>query len=624
MGLEDSYNIILDRYISYRLPSAIAHSTVGRDEPSPAVAWYWPDQSDIFIDFDTHKKMRTDEPTPDPESLARYISRFAGESAPEYRTSYSILYETVGFLAHEAAHSQWSTWKPTDVPEDKLKHINTMMTFEEARVEKRAIDAADRPMLITRGLRAIARLILGTIKGPFDSEASIAYGWALIAGRRENAVFTDDEFDAVDMFARTHLGDEVVDQLSSILGEAVALELENHGAFERLIELAEMWDDLVGIPSEEITITICHHPKPDHEGEDEGEGECSGGGDGGDEEGEDGPDGTGNSDSEDGDSDDDNEQPTGAHGASAGGTGFPDMEHVIKKVVEGPPDTFNEVTPKLSDSRKWGEKIFKRDKKRSSRNWSMRPPTSEEVLAANTLASHLESLAIPTIDQTSIRTMVPSGKLRSREAVRGSAERARGRMVTARPWTKHVRRHTTSPPITVGIATDTSGSMGWAQEMVASAAYIVGRAGKRINARTAAVTFGSVVESVLHPEEIPSEVRIRAANGGVEELDKALASLDGVLHLTETDGVKLLIIVSDNELVIPGENAKRAKWMEKLHRAGVILIWVDSSIPRNKPEHAEIAVVDRVRRSGMGWVVEPAALVSVITRAIDKAVANRR
>ena len=118
--------------------------------------------------------------------------------------------------------------------------------------------------------------------------------------------------------------------------------------------------------------------------------------------------------------------------------------------------------------------------------------------------------------------------------------------------------------------------MSWAQGMVASAAYIVGKAGHRINAKTAAVTFGSQIEAVLKPGEVPTEVRERSANGGVEEFDIAMAALDGALGLTTTpDSAKVLVIISDNELVNTFEPEKRAIWMKRMAKAGVAIVWVD-------------------------------------------------
>ncbi len=183
-------------------------------------------------------------------------------------------------------------------------------------------------------------------------------------------------------------------------------------------------------------------------------------------------------------------------------------------------------------------------------------------------------------------------------------------MTEARPWTAKKRQHTTASPIVVGIATDTSGSMKWAERMVASAAFVIGRAGTRINARTAAVTFGSYVDSILSPEETPTDVRQRAANGGVEEFDRAIAALDGVLNFTSAGGVKILIVVSDNHLVNPGEPERRAIWMKRLKAAGVITIWVDRHL--TEVPDTEMATMDYGE-------TDPMALVKVITKAIDKA-----
>jgi cell division GTPase FtsZ len=103
----------------------------------------------------------------------------------------------------------------------------------------------------------------------------------------------------------------------------------------------------------------------------------------------------------------------------------------------------------------------------------------------------------------------------------------------------------------------------------------VSHAGHRIGARFAAVTFGNHAEAVVKPMELPSEVTVRAADGGSEAFDEAVAAIDGVLHLTSNRaGAKVLIVVTDGELVRPNEMAKAQKWLDKLRAGGTLVIQV--------------------------------------------------
>src|SRR5690606_3851248 len=153
-----------------------------------------------------------------------------------------------------------------------------------------------------------------------------------------------------------------------------------------------------------------------------------------------------------------------------------------------------------------------------------------------------------------------------------------GLLSTATPWERSKRRRTTTKPVIVGVMTDTSGSMAWAQTLVADFAWILATAGQRVGARTAAVTFGNSAEMVLRPGEIPDDIRERAANGSEEAFDQAAAAIDGVLHLsTPMNAAKVLFVVSDGVLVIPGEPERARQWLERWTAGGTLVVWIGSA-----------------------------------------------
>ena len=230
---------------------------------------------------------------------------------------------------------------------------------------------------------------------------------------------------------------------------------------------------------------------------------------------------------------------------------------------------------RLSDSKKWAQKVFDP----ASRYGTPRPPNGEERRLVSKLAHDLEALSIPTITKVVRSGLVPPGRLRSREMVRAAAERSQGRMVTARPWETVKRRRTAAPPMVVGLMTDTSGSMAWAQDLVASTAYIIANAAGRVGAKTAAVTFGDYVRPVVFPGQRPTEVRVNRANGASEAFDNAAAALDGILNLSTGNGAKIAVIVSDGHLVNQDEPEKAKMWVDRWIAAGVVVVWVAANQP---------------------------------------------
>ena len=268
---------------------------------------------------------------------------------------------------------------------------------------------------------------------------------------------------------------------------------------------------------------------------------------------------------------------------------------------------------KLASAAEWSAAVF--GNRKVSGRLSRREPTAAMRQHVVQVAAQLSSLALPAIAKTAKPSTLPPGRLRSRETVRAAAERAQGRMVTAQPWRGTVRRHTTARPLVVGIATDTSGSMRWAEDGVAEFAYVYANAGHRIGARTAAVTFGDHVHRIGRPGEVMNHVVHKSASDSTEEFDKAMAALDGVLHLTAPgfNAARILLVVSDGALVKRGETDRAAEWLRRMDKAGTHVIWITdheltaggyddwmSKVARKAPRFTVVPVTShrRIARAG--------------------------
>jgi hypothetical protein len=629
------------------------------DYEAPAIGWYTPGLADITFHIAEFLKLHPGMTVTDLMRYTKDMEHWASHKARSQDTRYDsddketkrIRKEIAGLLLHEGGHSLHSNWteKGFKLP---IAVVDTMMVFEEGRIEKRVVDMRNpqQPTFrVKEYLRAIGRLLLANIPEKFPNMGSALGTWALLKGRTSAGTLTPAEFAPIDNALRSHLGDDLMDELTDIYDEAMTVNADRD--VERLIELAKLWNETLGIDDEETSGEGgCSHKVKekgeDEEGDAEGKGEKGesdeeGEGSGeGEEESDDGK-GDGDGEGEEGDIGDGGDSKSKPKGKDDSDDEFHEVDDLEIKETEGNTSklsedgeasfrtaitelvesgTLEESMMDTYDKRKAVKDIFEKDQRYDGRHWRVRKPTPHEVAASNKLAGHLETMMVPTIAATKIMTDAPTGRLKSREAVRRSAERSQGRMTTAKPWVDKIRKHGMGAPAVVGIATDTSGSMSWAQDMVASAAYIVGKAGHRINAKTAAVTFGSEVEAVLKPGEVPTEVREREANGGVEEFDKALAALDGALGLTSNpDAAKVLVIISDNELVKNFEPERRAMWMKKMVDAGVAIVWVDQA-PR-RVTGAESVKIDwrSIPKDGM-----PMVLVSEISKALDKAFATKR
>jgi hypothetical protein len=551
----------------------------------PAPAWYDPTNAEITVHVDAAE---VDLRKIDRDALAR-------GGANNWSTVNRDTAKLIGLVAHENGHVHISNnmADAMDVAKARKVHgsvISTLVLLEELRVEAFAIRRAPT---MRAPLRASFAMVLDHIAAqPPTTDPEAARAWALVHGRTLGGIATPTETQSFDTAARTILTDDVVDQLSELLQEAIVANLPADR--DRVIEIAQEWVDLVGKGESGSgeggdgygSCSGCDDPtgegrgKGKGSGDDEVEAEAGGGGSGDDGDAGDPTDGEADSEKRDGASD------YGREGSSSSNNDLADdetelLDAVVNELRKIMDDEWRkpERAHDLANPTEMAREVF--GKPTTIRKKETPTPTDRQNVVK--VAQFLENVSLSTISKTAKAMATPPGRLRTREGVRRSAERAQGMMVTAKPWKGSVRRHSQAKPLVIGIATDVSGSMRWAERGVAEFAYAYANAGHRIGARTAAVTFGDDVQLVSRPGEIMEHLLVKAANGGSEEFDHAIAALDGVLHLTDPSGsARILIVVSDGAFVKDKETGRAVEWLRRLDKAGTHVIWINQTMPHDR------------------------------------------
>lgn len=572
--------------VNYYKAGVAVHVVDSVDMPvPPAPAWFTPATGDVHIHLDESKI--------DARSLD---SALHGVGWAKMR----------GLLWHELAHARWSGWMMTVKLPRKIRGTVTM--FEEMRIENRAVDRTEG--YVRPDIRSVLPLSIGATASIPPNRASAARLWALGYGRCLTTVVSHADVQWVDEAARTLLGDDDVNVMTDILQEAITLNMSDD--IDRMIELATEWVDLVGDADhdgcghgegaselsddeEETEPGESGGESTDEESDDEGDGDSDESDDSDEADGSDATPSDSDEKSSDDDDDDDDSvirdvldsaPETDDDDHDDGDFSDEDMSIIVKEVTRmaesiardwDAPDELVMADPTVEARRVFGTADGK------ARSTSLNKPGPVEHGEVIRTAKVLETMAVPAITKVPAHKIVPPGRLRSREAVRQSAERRMGTLSTAKPWQSTKRTHSHVKPIVVGIATDVSGSMRWAESSVAQFAYVWTHAGQRVGARTASVTFGDRVERVAGPGEILTSVPVRKANGGSEKADRALAALDGVLHFSHANNAaKLLVIVSDGMLVIPQETERVVKRLETFKANGTEILWVSNNKVGNK------------------------------------------
>jgi len=209
----------------------------------------------------------------------------------------------------------------------------------------------------------------------------------------------------------------------------------------------------------------------------------------------------------------------------------------------------------------------------SSRLHETRKPEGKERAGAVKLAQMLEKAKYVERSITQVDSVVPQGRLRPRALVQKKALESKGVRSDLPTWRATKRKHTADPELSIGVMVDISGSMGSAMESMASIAWILSEAGRRVQARTAMVYFGSGVFPTLKVGQHLPEVKVFTAPDGTEEFDTGYKALDGVLGLTHRSGVKLLVIVSDGHYR-HDQTLALDKAITECERSGVGVLWI--------------------------------------------------
>lgn len=212
-----------------------------------------------------------------------------------------------------------------------------------------------------------------------------------------------------------------------------------------------------------------------------------------------------------------------------------------------------------------------------------RLPNSKERIAAVTVAQMLQKAKYRDRSMTEVNSVTPPGRLRTRTLVQANAMKARGVVQPTEPWRKKVRKQTDQPNLKIGVMVDVSGSMADAMEPMATTAWVLSEAGKRVQARTSMVYFGSSAFPTLKPGQSLDKVRVYTAHDSTEEFDEAFRALDGSLNLLHGSDARLLVVVSDG-YYRPDQTERAKHWVKKCEQAGVAVLWMPFSPVDDSPK----------------------------------------
>jgi hypothetical protein len=465
--------------------------------------------------------------------------------------------KATGSIIHEAFHARYSRYLLADAAEALTPdEHHALILLEEGRIEAIGVKESPRSLVFLRA-SAMELIIHDAIEGlekhglNVETAAKLV---ALVSGRIEANILKESEVESLVTPVREFLGDAVMDALVGILRKAQAHY--DHANPLPLYTLAREWASIIRETQEE-------------KGEEPSErGDGSGSGSGSGSEGEMG------------------EMLEALLEALEAATEEMEDKSFGELSEQERTEDWSEQVKKRSDASKRREQsakeakdVFGRgtgpvaDSRTSSTLKETRQPSSKERIAAVTVGNLLERAKYRDRSETEIRSVLPPGRLRTRAMVQGAAMRSRGIQSTVEPWRRTVRKQTDDPTLNVGILVDISGSMGSAMEPMATTAWVLSEAVRRVQGRAAMVYFGTGVFATLKAGEHLKQVNVYTAPDGTERFDQAFRALDGSLNLIDGEGARLLVVVSDGYYV-GDESRKAQQHIAECARNGVGVLWM--------------------------------------------------
>lgn len=508
----------------------------------------------------------------DPESIRPFLS-----------TDYYRYPAAWGGLVHEAAHAEHSTWTPADVTAHPSNAVAAAVLLEESRIE--AAHLAGRP-----DDRLWLRAGTNTIVWPELSAAGItgrdtaAQAAALVLARVDAGILTADEVAPLRRAVEDILGAATVTELERVWRAAHIVEDDDKQA---MLDLGTAW---------------CHAIGQDPEAEAPAGSPCAHGA----------------------------ADPSTGPAVPGGSAGAPDaavaavasaaaevaamVEAAVAATVADGAEAANQAAEEHVRQVK-GERAAKKTFGRSRARIRTRPPTDAERGAAAALAKQLRAASYRDRTATKIAAELPPGRLRMRGAMVRDAQRAAGAMPTAKPFTATVRRTVERPPLRVGIAVDTSGSMSCAEGPLSSAAWIVATAVAAADpaSTTATVGYGNVkLKAYTRPGQTPAGAPVIRTYGGDERFCEAVDALNAALGLTRPGAARLLVVVSDGRYFADERQGGEDR-VKRLTAAGCAVLWLTLTGSSDVIGDATELVID-----------DPATAGAEIGRAAVKALAAAR
>jgi hypothetical protein len=462
--------------------------------------------------------------------------------------------EATGVILHEATHARCSLWNVKSFDEVPDLERQAFWLLEEGRIERLAVIAYPKNVLFLRS--SALNLALADTKDNLENLSEVR-GAALLAAlcmsRVDAGVLEMSDVSTIYKKLIDILGQELFDNLRSVWIDFQKLQHFSHADLDTGKALAKKW------------VELLREADPEGEPQEGGSGSAGEG-----DEGNEGGSGSALSELM--------EALAEASEQTASETSGDLESQERKEKWEQEAKVRSNQTKTSNKNKETANKVFSTssgaggEKTSRSKLVEVRKPTGQERAAAVTIAKMLERAKYRDRSKTAVKTHLPEGRLKTRVAIQNAALKSMGIHAEQPAWRKTARKRTENPTLTVGVMVDISGSMSSAMNPMATTAWVLSEAGRRIQAKTAMVYYGEGVFPTLKAGQHLSEVRVYNAPDGTE-FATGFEALDGSLNLLYGTGARMLVVVSDGNYR-SDQHEKATEYVRQCQQRGVAVLWI--------------------------------------------------
>jgi len=464
-----------------------------------------------------------------------------------------------GVIFHEALHARFSEWEQSVLDAMDEKVFQTFSLLDESRIERLGvINHPENAVFLRSSALEIALADVNESLAGLSHIRAVAFLCALSLARVDSGVLYLSDVRATYDKVLELIGKETFDKFRAIW---VAFQKLDHTEVARGEQLAKDWNDLLNELDPETETDGCKFPS--------GEG------------GESGEKGKGKGKRPM--TPDELQELLDALTNDADETMLSANQEVNEQQLSEQQkeqlSKSQERQKQIQKAKNQASKVFSKGTGEVGTSGSgsvlreQRNPKGNERASAVKIAQMLEKAKYRERSITDVKSVLPQGRLKTRIAIQNLAMKSKGVLAELPAWERTIRKHTDDPTLSIGVMVDVSGSMGGAMDAMATTAWVLSESGRRVQARTAMVYYGSGVFPTLKVGQKLEKVSVYSAPDGTEVFGQAWDALDGHLGLTYSSGVKLLVIVSDGQYT-SDETANAKKALEMCKQNGVAVLWV--------------------------------------------------